>query len=50
MCIRDRLPEEAEKVVDGDTITVPITELAVGDVVLGRVSLIGDEARGRLVG
>ena len=28
------LPEEAEKVVDGDTITVPITELAVGDVVL----------------
>ena len=30
------LPEEAEKVVDGDTITVPITELAVGDVVLVR--------------
>ncbi|QCU79715.1 copper-translocating P-type ATPase (plasmid) [Citricoccus sp. SGAir0253] len=30
------LPDEAEKVVDGDTVTVPIAELAVGDVVLVR--------------
>jgi Cu2+-exporting ATPase len=30
------LPDEAEKVVDGDTVTVPVAELAVGDVVLIR--------------
>ena len=30
------LPDEAEKIVDGDTVTVPITELAVNDVVLVR--------------
>lgn len=30
------LPDEAEKIVDGDTVTVPIAELAVGDVVLVR--------------
>ena len=30
------LPDEAEKVVDGDTVTVPVRELAVGDVVLVR--------------
>jgi Cu2+-exporting ATPase len=30
------LPDEAEKVVDGETVTVPIHELAVDDVVLVR--------------
>ncbi|XAN09389.1 heavy metal translocating P-type ATPase [Ammonicoccus fulvus] len=30
------LPDEAEKILDGDTVTVPIAELAVGDVVLVR--------------
>jgi P-type Cu2+ transporter len=30
------LPDEAEKVMDGDTVTVPIAELAVGDTVLVR--------------
>ncbi|MBB5747986.1 copper-translocating P-type ATPase [Micrococcus sp. TA1] len=30
------LPDEAEKIVDGNTVTVPIAELAVDDVVLVR--------------
>ena len=30
------LPEKAEKIVDGDTVTVPVGELAVGDTVLVR--------------
>lgn len=30
------LPDEAEKILDGDTVTVPIAELVVGDVVLVR--------------
>ncbi|WP_206479092.1 heavy metal translocating P-type ATPase [Kocuria sp. KRD140] len=34
--LAELLPDEAEKVVDGETVTVPIHELAVGDVVLVR--------------
>ncbi|HRO30123.1 MULTISPECIES: copper-translocating P-type ATPase [Micrococcaceae] len=30
------LPDEAEKIVDGDTVTVPIADLSVGDTVLVR--------------
>ncbi|MGW9549635.1 copper-translocating P-type ATPase [Citricoccus zhacaiensis] len=34
--LAELLPEEAEKIVDGATVTVPIGELAVGDTVLVR--------------
>ncbi|WP_231738441.1 copper-translocating P-type ATPase [Kocuria rosea] len=34
--LAELLPDEAEKVVDGDTVTVPVAELAVSDVVLVR--------------
>jgi Cu2+-exporting ATPase len=44
------LPDEAEKVVDGETVTVPSHELAVGDVVLvrsgARVPADGEIAEG----
>ncbi|WP_298591799.1 copper-translocating P-type ATPase [uncultured Kocuria sp.] len=34
--LAELLPDEAEKVVDGDTVTVPVSGLGVGDVVLVR--------------
>ncbi|MFI7495648.1 heavy metal translocating P-type ATPase [Kocuria sp. M4R2S49] len=34
--LAELLPDEAEKVVDGNTVTVSVSELAVGDVVLVR--------------
>jgi P-type Cu2+ transporter len=34
--LAELLPDEAEKIVGGDTVTVPIGELAVGDTVLVR--------------
>ncbi|MEX5299953.1 copper-translocating P-type ATPase [Kocuria sp. CPCC 205292] len=34
--LAELLPDEAEKVVDGDTVTVPVSGLAVGDVALVR--------------
>ncbi|WP_144829066.1 copper-translocating P-type ATPase [Kocuria rhizophila] len=34
--LAELLPDEAEKIVNGETITVPIAELAIGDVVLVR--------------